>query len=179
MRNSMDFQSSQTYQNIINTYEYHLKANAKYGLFAKKARQEVLIEIGFIFDTASRNEQFIAERLRSILYNGTPSTLENLIEASNEELSESNLYRDYSQIAQEEGYEDIASLFSGIANIKLNHNSLFQSVVNEIQNNELFCQPVERLWVCLGCGNILSGLCAPERCPICGYPQSYYELLNQ
>ncbi len=130
MENS-DFKQSRTYQNILSAYEDSLIANAKYGLFMKKANQEILIEIGFIFETMSRNEQFIAERLRGILFEGTPDTSQNLVEASTEELSNSNQYRQYSRVATEEGYADIASLFS-----------------------------------------------APKVCPICGYPQSYYEVFR-
>lgn len=174
----MDFRQSRTFLNIQSAYEDTLRANAKYGLFMKKARQDDLIEISFLFETAARNEQFIAERLRSIVFDGTPDTLFNLEEASEEELRESNLYRDYAETAIEEGYADLSALFSGIANIKLNHNNSFQNVITEITNNELFCKTEEGLWLCLGCGNIMSGLCAPERCPICGYPQGYYELLR-
>ena len=177
MENS-DFKQSRTYQNILSAYEDSLLANAKYGLFMKKATQEILIEISFIFETISRNEQFVAERLRSILFEGTPETSQNLVEASTEELSNSNQYREYSKIATDEGYADIASLFSGIANINLNHNNTLQTVIDDIHNNQLFCKPQQRLWLCLGCGNILSGECAPEVCPICGYPQGYYEVFR-
>lgn len=173
-----DFRLSRTYQNILSAYGDSLLANAKYSLFMKKANQEILIEIGLIFETISRNEQFIAERLRRILFDGTPDTSHNLEEASIEELNNSNLYREYSRIAIEEGYVELSSLFNGIANINLNHNATFQSVIDEIQDNQLFCKPQQRLWLCLGCGNILSGECAPTVCPICGYPQSYYEVLR-
>ncbi len=173
----MNFQQSQSFINLQAAYEDSLRANAKYGLFSKKAMQDILLEIGFIFDTASRNEQFIAEQLRNLLSSGTPSTLENLTEASSDELRESELYRSYVRTAQEEGFNELASLFSGIANINLNHNNIFQQKATELQNNELFCRPAVTLWVCQGCGNILSGECAPEICPICGYPQGYYRQL--
>jgi rubrerythrin len=174
----MNFQQSQTFTNLQAAYEDSLRANAKYNLFSKKANQDVLLEIAFIFETTARNEQFIAERIRNILSNGIPSTFDNLTEASNEELAESNVYREYSSIALDEGYNDIASFFSGIANIRLNHYSTLQSKIIEIQNDQLFCKPEPGLWICMGCGNILSGECAPERCPICGYPQGYYRLLR-
>jgi rubrerythrin len=174
----MDFQQSRTYQNIMSAYQEQLRLNAKYGLFAKESDKEDLIGIRLSFDTVARNEQFIAERLRRILFNGDPDTLQNLVEASNEESADSNLYREYSQIALEEGYDDLASLFSGIANIKLNHNALFSYYITALRSNSLFCGQEEALWICLGCGNILSGQCAPDICPICGYPQSYYELLR-
>lgn len=173
----MNFQQSQSFINLQSAYEDSLRANAKYSLFSKKAMQDILLEIGFIFETTSRNEQFVAERLRNLLSSGTPSTLENLTEASNDELKESDLYRYYVRTAQEEGFTELASLFSGIANIKLNHNNIFLTKAAELQNDELFCKPTETLWVCQGCGNILSGECAPEICPICGYPQGYYRQL--
>lgn len=176
---TMNLQQSQTYNNLLSAYEDSLRANAKYNLFSKKAMQDVLLEIGFTFETTARHEQYIAERLRNILADGIPSTLQNLLEASGEELEESNLYREYAQMALEEGYDELASLFSGISNIKLNHNSTFQSIINEIQNNELFCKPGNSLWICMGCGNILSGECAPEICPICGYPQGYYRFYRK
>lgn len=174
----MDFSQSQTFRNLEQTYRIELIANAKFGLFAKRANQDQLIEISQLFDTVARNEQYIAERLRGIIKNGTPNTTENLIEAKDEALMESNLFREYTQIAIEEGYNEYASLFSGIANIMLNHLSSFETFFNDIVNDQLFCKNQEGLWICLGCGNILSGLCAPERCPICGYPQSYYRLLQ-
>lgn len=170
----MNFQDSRTYQNVITAYFDQLQANAKYSLFGKKASQEDLMELFFAYETISRNEMFIAERLRRILFEGEPSTLDNLIEARDNEATESNLYRDYARIAAEEGYNDISSLLSGVANIKLNHNATFDNFIKEIQRNQLFCKPEEGLWICLGCGNILSGECAPEICPVCGYPQGYY-----
>ncbi|MDF2904891.1 MAG: hypothetical protein K0R34_212 [Herbinix sp.] len=173
-----DFKLSRTYQNLVSAYGDSLIANAKYGLFMKKANQDILIEIGLTFETIARNKQYIAERLRFLIFGSTPESLQNLEEASAEELNASNLYREYSRTATEEGYSDIASLFNGIANINLNHNNTFQTVIDEIYDNELFCKPQQRLWLCLGCGNILAGECAPELCPICGYPQSYYQMLR-
>ena len=90
MENS-DFKLSRTYQNILSAYGDSLLANAKYSIFMKNANQEILIEIGFIFETVSRNKQFIAERLRHILFDGTPETSHNLKEASTEEIKNSDL----------------------------------------------------------------------------------------
>lgn len=175
---SMELRDSVTFTNLQEAYKSTLATNGKYDLFSKKADQDTLIEIHQIFDTASRNELFISERLRRIIFDGTPNTLQNLIEAREDAAFESNLYREYARKAQEEGFGDISSLFNGIANIRLNHESIFQSLIIEIQTNELFCKKEESLWVCLGCGNILSGPCAPDICPICGYPQGYYQFLR-
>lgn len=174
----MELKDSVTFTNLQAAYKSVLETNGRYDLFARKANQDVLIEINHIFDTASRNELFISERLRRILSDGTPDTLQNLIEARETAAAEHSLFREYAQKAQEEGFDNISSLLSGIANIHLNHESLFQSVIEEIENNELFCKSGESLWICLGCGNILSGPCAPEICPICGYPQGYYQFIR-
>jgi rubrerythrin len=175
----MDFQQSKTYQNLISAFEFETQSKAKYDIFSIKARQEVLLGISFTFETLSRNDRFIAERLRNLINGGEPDTEQNLTEAADSELYAGDvMYREFSQTARDEGYADIASLFSGIANIKLNHNYAIQTHLTDFQNNTLFCQEEARLWICLGCGNILNGVCAPEICPICGYPQGYYELFR-
>lgn len=173
----MDFQQSKTYQNLQSAFAYETQSKAKSDIYSVKARQEVLLGIGFSFDTISRNDRFIAERLRNLINGREFNTQQNLTEATDSALYAGNtMYRDFSRIAVEEGYGNIASLFNGIANIKLNHNYALQTYLIDIQNNTLFCKNEAKLWICLGCGNIMSGLCAPTICPICGYPQGYYEL---
>ncbi len=173
----MDFQQSKTFQNLQTAFDFEIRSKGTYDIFRVRADQEVLIGISFAFDTISRNDRFIAERLRNIIKGGAPNTQQNLEEAAeNEYYAGNQMYREFSRIANEEGYGDIASLFSGIANIKLNHNLIFQTYFNQMQTDTLFCKNEARLWICLGCGNILSGTCAPTICPICGYPQGYYEL---
>lgn len=173
----MEFRDSKTYTNLQIALENELRANALYGLYRKRADQEVLLEIGVVFETISRNAQFIAERLRRILNEGDTSTYQNLVDAADEEAYvANNMYNQFSHTATEEGYNDLASLFNGIANVKLNHYSTLHTLAEDMENNQLFCKPQENLWICMGCGNILSGFCAPEICPLCGYPQGYYRI---
>ncbi len=175
----MDFQQSQTYQNVQRALDYELRSLALFQLFAKFAEQEVLIEIENIFQTIAGNNGFIAERLRRIIFGENTPTLVNLQEALRyEEDADRDIYRTSARIANQEGYHDIASLFNGIGNIKLNHSSMLQVQMMNIQDNQQFCKPNPALWVCMGCGNILNGECAPDICPICGYPQGYYRLYN-
>jgi len=173
----LDFQNSRTYLNLQAALENELNTDALYGLYKKQSDHEVLLEISIVFETLSRNAQFIAERLRRILNEGDRNTFQNLIDAANRETYvANNLYSNFSVIATEEGYDDLASLFNGIANIKLNHYSTLQTLADDMESSRLFCKEEEKLWICIGCGNILSGICAPEICPICGYPQSYYQV---
>ncbi len=175
----MDFQQSRTFTNLQTAYQFELQASTKYTMFGNQARDEVLIEIGEAFDVIARNERFIAHRLRTLIKGGETSTEENLREAiQDEENAEYNIYLEFSRVADEEGYTDIASLFNGIANIKLNHVLELQTLENNLATGQLFCKQQEGVWICIGCGNILTGVCAPEICPICGFPQGYYRLLS-
>jgi len=177
---TMEFQQSKTYQNLQSAFAFETQSKAKYDIFSLQARQEVLLGISFTFDTLSRNNRYIAERLRNLINGEEPNTQQNLTEATDNTLYAGNtMYREFSQVAIEEGYEDIASLFNGIGNIKLNHNYTLQTYLTDVQSNTLFCKSEAKLWICMGCGNILSGICAPSICPICGYPQGYYDLFLQ
>lgn len=175
----MDFQQSRTFINLQMLYEIQLKSSAKYDMFGITASNEILIEIANMFDTIARNQRVVAERLRNLLLGGESNTLENLFESRDDQVALTNLYREYSTIAVEEGYEYIASLFNGIANIQMNHNNYFQTTATDLTNNQFFCKAEDSLWICIACGNIMNRVCAPERCPVCGYPQGYYQLLRE
>lgn len=174
----MEFKDSETFKNLQIAYEYEVKSVGEYAIFSAKAHQDVLIEISELFIRISQNNLFIGRRFRNILNGGQPNTSQNLNEATViEKNADQNMYREYSEIAIEEGYNDIASLFNGVANIKLNHSIMLESASTDLQLGTLFCKDYNALWVCLGCGNIMSGPCAPEVCPVCLFPQGYYELL--
>jgi rubrerythrin len=174
----MDFQQSQTYQNLLNAYGGELESSTRYRLYADRARQDGYQEIGVIMDTASRNDMEHARIWLRRLNNGIlPDTEANLQTAANDEATIGNTtYREYARVAREEGYNDIAALFNGVANIELNHNLTFQTLHDELVRGEIFCKSEQVLWICMECGNIMSSLCAPEICPVCGFPQAYYRL---
>ncbi|RDU24719.1 rubrerythrin family protein [Anaerosacchariphilus polymeriproducens] len=175
----MDFQESKTFQNLKTAYDFQLKSASEYAIFSGKARSEILIEISHTFHNIAGNEVVIAQRLRKIILSKDPSTSENLMQARDEEFLATSMYRDFAKTAKEEGFDNIASLFNGIGNVKLNHNLIFQNLATEMSNNELFCKSKQNLWICLACGNIISGLCAPDVCPICLYPQGFYQALPE
>lgn len=172
----MDFQQSQTFINLQTAYKYELESISKNYMFSLQAENEDQLRISQIFGTVSRNNRFIANRMRSLLYGGTTSTLDNLMESLEDEKNAQLNILNYSKTASQEGFNNIASFLNGVGNIKLNHAYTLQVTANNLSNNELYCKQEERIWICLGCGNIMSGLCAPGICPICGYPQSFYEL---
>ncbi len=175
----MDFQQSQTYANIQKAYEQQLMASTLYRIFSDQARTDGYIEIGNIYDTTARNELEHARIFLKQMNNGiVPPTEENLQTTTTRELEAGDEYRTYANIAREEGFTEIAALFNGIANIELNHDLRFRTLYDDVVRGEVFCKPQDNLWICMACGNIMSGKCAPEICPVCGFPQGYYRLFT-
>lgn len=177
----MDFQQSQTYSNLQTAYQQELMASTKYSIYGDIARQEGYIEIGSIYNTYSLNNKEHARIwLRQIYQGALPSTEDVILDSIETENTFSNdMYREFARIALEEGYTDIASLFNGVANIDISHAAELRSFYTAIILNQVFCKPNETLWVCMQCGNIMYGECAPEICPVCGFPQGYYRVFRE
>jgi len=176
----MDFQQSKTYNNLLTAYDWELGVSTKYSIFGDVARAEGFQQIGNIFDITSKNEKEHARIwLRRINNGQLPTTSENLSYCAElENYSGNRMYRDFAMVAREEGYDDIAALFNGVGNIELNHQLRFQSWFEDVERNKVFCKDEVVLWVCMQCGNIMSGTCAPNPCPVCGFPQGYYRLYD-
>ncbi|BCN30726.1 rubrerythrin family protein [Anaeromicropila herbilytica] len=177
----MDFKQSKTYNNLLTAYEKELELSAKYLIYRDIANREGFIEIGNIYEVTSRNNKEHARIwLRRLNEGKLPTTQEALTESTADELKmASEMYQGFSTIAKEEGYDDIAALFNGVSNIDFNHSSRFEKLRTNVANNQVFCKPEETLWICMQCGNIMSGLCAPDICPVCGFPNSYYRLFDE
>lgn len=174
----MDFQQSETYQNLLKAYEAELITSAKFVINATVAQYETYIEIRNIYEVAAQNSsQHARIWLRKMNQGNLPTTVQNLLESTQTETQmASDTYQRFAETAKAEGYHDIAALFSGVANIDYYHASIFSTLYENIINNQYFCKPTNVLWICLQCGNILSGECAPLICPVCGFPQGYYKL---
>lgn len=174
----MDFKDSTTYKNLMNAFDGESKASTKYRIFASKARDDGFEQIGDIFDETSQNEQEHAEIWYKLLNGGeVPSTVENLKGAIGGETFEwTKMYKDYAETARAEGYNSIADLFEGVGNIERNHDRRYAILTRNIETGKVFCKNNEEIWICLNCGNLYRGKCAPEHCPVCGFPQGYYEL---
>lgn len=176
----MEFEQSRTYQNLLNAYNWELNISTQYSIFSDRARQDGFIEISRSFEVVSGFQKEHARIwLRRINNGQLPSTSDNLSYSAQIENDAGNqMYREYAQIASDEGFPEIAALFSGIANIELNHSLLFRQYYTNVERNEVFCKPQETLWMCQQCGNIMYGECAPLICPVCGFPQGFYRVYD-
>lgn len=176
----MEFKDSKTYKNLQTAYKDKLTSSGKYALYGKMARQDGFLEIGNIYDVASSDDSEHARIWLRQLNQGTlPNTATTLQDSAEGELLTANeTYHEFATIAKEEGYNDIASLFNGVSNIDFNHATKFQNLHQNVLENQVFCKPTTKLWICMQCGNIMSGECAPQICPVCAFPQNFYKLLD-
>lgn len=173
----MEFQQSKTYANVQNAYQRELMVSTLYRIYGDRAVTDGYIEISTVFDTIARNEFEHARILLKQMNNGSvPPTADNLLSSADVEIATGQLYREYANTANEEGFSDLAALFNGLANIELNHDLTFRTLYTDVIRGEVFCKQGESLWICMECGNILSGICAPAICPVCGFPQGYYRI---
>lgn len=177
----MEFQQSRTYANLQNAYDLDLMLSTLYSIYGDIVRQAGYLQIGNIYDIFQRNTKEHARIwLRQLNEGNLPSAEEALLSSSQQEYYKGNqLYREYARIANEEGYTNIGSLFNGVANISLNHGLQFEMNYSNVLRNQVFCKNGETLWICMQCGNIFSGICAPEICPVCGFPQNVYRVYGE
>lgn len=174
----MEFKDSETYANLRKAFDGESKASTKYAIYADKAREDGYEQIGDIFDETSHNEKEHAEVWLKLIHGGeVPETAENLREASSGESYEwTRMYPEFAETARREGFPEIAELFEGVAMIENNHDGRFRLLLANIEEDQVFCKEEEVIWICTNCGNLYYAKCAPEYCPVCGYPQAYYEV---
>lgn len=160
----------------MTAYEKELMISTQNLIKADTARNEGYIEIGVVYDTtAKHNKEHARIWLRQLSEGTLPTTLENLQESAEDELEMSNVvYQEFARVAREEGYDQIAGLFSGVGNIDQNQHAEFRVLAGDLALGDFFCRTKDILWVCMQCGNIMQAKCAPRICPVCGFPQGYY-----
>lgn len=174
----MDFKDSQTYRNLQAAFAGEMTASSKYRIYGQKAKEDGFQQIGDVFMETAHNEQEHGEIWLKLLHGGeVPPTLDNLKDAASGENHEwTSMYPGYAETARREGFQQIAELFDGVAKIENNHDGRFETLAYNIHSGQVFCREFEAVWICLNCGNLIWANCAPQKCPVCGYPQAYYAL---
>ncbi len=166
-----------TEENLWKAFAGESQARNKYTFFARKARGEGLKQIAAIFEETAENERAHAQRIFEFL-KGLGNTRENLragIEGERYEHSE--MYPEFEKIAREEGFSEIAEFFREVAEVEEEHEKRYQALLRNLEKGEVFKRDRIMKWKCRNCGYVHEGKEAPEKCPACGYPRAYYELL--
>ena len=170
-----DLKGSKTEQNLWAAFAGESQARNKYTYFASKAKKEGYVQISKFFEETAGNEKEHAKIWFKLL-NGIGDTMQNLEEAANGENYEwTDMYKNFAKTAREEGFENIAKLFEKVADIEKTHEERYRKLLENIKNGKVFQDNAEIAWHCSNCGHIHYGTKAPEICPVCSHPQSYFE----
>ncbi len=173
----VEFNDSQTKKNLETAFVGESQASMKYGYYAKQAAKDGYVQIGDIFTETAGNEAVHAKVWFKYLHNGgVPDTMTNLKDAANGENYEwTEMYAGFAKVAEEEGFTEIAKKFELVAGIEKTHEERYNKLLERIEKNEVFERDGVNVWQCTKCGYLHVGESAPEVCPVCGHPQSYFE----
>jgi rubrerythrin len=172
----MEFKGSRTEANLRYAFAGESQARNKYDYYASKAKKDGYEQIAEIFAETAGNEKEHAKMWFKI-FAGIGSTRDNLIDAAKGENEEwTQMYREFADIAEEEGFVDIAAKLRGVAEIEKTHEQRYLELAKRIDNGEVFSRTEQTIWVCRNCGHIHIGNDAPESCPVCAHPRAYFEV---
>lgn len=176
----MDFKTSKTYENLQNAFKGESQASTKYKIFSEIADEEEYLPIARVFTETSGNEAEHAHLWYKLLHDGRDTTTEdNLKDAMAGEQNEwMHMYEDYAATAEAEGFQQIADLFRKVALIEHHHDHRFRQLLKELQEGKVYCSDNQIIWICMNCGYLYYGTCAPDKCPVCGYPKEYFARLR-
>ena len=169
---------SKTEQNLMAAFAGESQARNKYTYYASKAKKEGYKVIGDIFEETAGNEKEHAKLWFKALHDGeVPDTMANLLDAAAGENYEwTDMYAEFAKVAREEGFDKLAWQFEAVGKIEKEHEMRYRALADLLREGKIFAREEEQVWICTNCGHIHVGKTAPEKCPVCDHPQSYFEL---
>lgn len=174
----MNLKGTKTEANLQTAFAGESMARNKYTYFASKAKKDGYVQIANIFEETAANEKEHAKMWYKLLNGGAVgSTIENLKTAAEGENYEwTDMYDQFAKEAREEGFDDIAALFEGVAAIEKEHEERYRKLLANIEGDLVFSKDGDVIWQCSNCGHICVGKKAPEVCPVCNHPQAYFQV---
>ena len=172
----MELKGSKTEQNLMTAFAGESQARNKYTYFASKAKKDGYEQIAAIFEETANNEKEHAKMWFKELHGGAvPSTIDNLIDAANGENYEwTSMYKEFAEVAREEGFTAIAFQMEKVAQIEKEHEERYLKLLSNVENEKVFSGEESDTWICGICGFKYTGVNAPKACPVCGYPQAVF-----
>ena len=173
---SNPYAGTQTEKNLEAAFAGESQARNKYTYFASKAKKEGFEQIAALFLQTAENEKEHAKIWLKEL-NGIGSTAENLAAAADGENYEwTDMYEGFAVTAEKEGFPELAAKFRMVAAIEKHHEERYRALLRNVEAQEVFAKSEVKVWECRNCGHIVVGTKAPEICPVCAHPQSYFEI---
>ncbi len=172
----MDLKGTKTEKNLMEAFAGESQARNKYTYFASQARKDGYQQIAAIFEETAFNEKEHAKIWFKYL-NGIGSTEENLVAAAEGENYEwTDMYARMAKEAREEGFEEIALKFEMVGKIEKEHEERYRKLLANVKDGLVFSREGEMIWQCSNCGHIVIGKKAPQICPVCAHPQSFFQI---
>ena len=173
-----DLKGTKTEQNLKEAFAGESMARNKYSYFASKAKKDGYVQIASIFEETAANEKEHAKMWYKLLNGGSVSdTRTNLADAaSGENFEWTDMYARMAKEAREEGFEEIAEKFEQVGAIEKHHEERYRKLLKNIEDGIVFSREGDVIWQCANCGHIVIGKKAPEVCPVCDHPQSYFQI---
>lgn len=173
----MELKGSKTEKNLMTAFAGESQARNKYTFYASQAKKEGYEQIASIFEETAGNEKEHAKMWFKLLHDGkVPSTSENLKDAANGENYEwTDMYKEFSETAKEEGFDDIAELFRLVGDIEKEHEERYLTLLRKVEDNLVFTSEEETIWICRNCGHVYRSKEALEVCPVCKHGKAYQE----
>ena len=173
----MEFKGSRTEANLATAFAGESQARTKYTFYASKAKKEGYEQIAALFEETANNEKEYAKLWFKLLHdNEIPDTMTNLADAAAGENYEwTEMYKEFADVAEEEGFTSIAATMRLIAQVEKSHEERYRKLLQNLKEDAVFKCGEETVWVCRNCGYIYIGKEAPKVCPACKHPQAYFE----
>ena len=176
-----ELKGTKTEKNLWEAFAGESQARNKYTYFASKAKKDGYVQIANIFEETAANEKEHAKMWFKYLMGGAiKSTEENLLAAAEGENDEwTDMYKRMAAEAREEGFDEIAAKFEMVGEIEKHHEERYRKLLKNVQDKVVFSRDGDCIWKCANCGHIVVGKKAPEVCPVCNHPQSYFQIEAQ
>ena len=170
-----ELKGTKTAANLAAAFAGESQARNKYTYYASKAKKDGYEQIAKIFLETADNEKEHAKIWFKLLHDGMPDTIENLKDAAAGENYEwTDMYATFAKEAKEEGFDKIAYLFEEVGKIEKEHEERYKKLLANIEGGIVFSRDGDTIWQCSNCGHIHIGKKAPEVCPVCEHPQSFF-----
>ena len=172
------YSGTKTEENLKKALAGESEARTKYDFFASKAKKDGYEQIAAIFAETASNEKEHAKLWYKELHGGAVEDTETNLNAAaeGENYEWTDMYKGFAETAREEGFEELAVKFEEVAAIEKTHEERYRKLLSNVKEKLVFSREGDTIWVCRNCGHIVVGKNAPEVCPVCAHPKSYFEV---
>ena len=175
-----DLKGTKTEANLQTAFAGESMARNKYSYYASKAKKDGYVQIAELCEETAANEKEHAKLWFKLLHGGIATTAENLKDAAAGENYEwTDMYATFAKEAKEEGFDEIAALFEGVAAVEKRHEERYLKLLANVEGGLVFSRDGDMMWQCGNCGHVVIGKKAPEVCPVCAHPQSSFRILAE